>query len=92
MLKIGRVVGLDRSGLKATLDVRFCLEAWRAALEAGTRWPLIANTDPGSQFTATDYLEAVEAAGTRVSMPLPHQSLLGDFGHLRFFDVFNGYQ
>lgn len=51
-----------------TLDVRFCLEAWQAALEVGTRWPLIANTDQGSQFTAAEYLEAVEAAGTRVSM------------------------
>jgi putative transposase len=51
-----------------TLDVRFCLDAWQAALAAGTRWPLIANTDQGSQFTATEYLEAVEAVGTRVSM------------------------
>ena len=51
-----------------TLDVRFCLEAWQAALKVGTRWPLIANTDQGSQFTATEYLEAVEAVGTRVSM------------------------
>ena len=51
-----------------TLDTRFCIQAWRAALKAGTRAPLIANTDQGSQFTASDYLAAVEAAGTRVSM------------------------
>jgi putative transposase len=51
-----------------TLDARFCVEAWRAALKAGTRAPLIANTDQGSQFTAEEYLAAVETAGTRVSM------------------------
>ena len=51
-----------------TLDVRFCLEAWQAAGTAATRWPLIANTDQGSQFTATAYLKAVEQVGTRVSM------------------------
>lgn len=28
-----------------TLDTRFCIQAWQAALKAGTRAPLIANTD-----------------------------------------------
>jgi putative transposase len=51
-----------------TLEVRFCLEAWQAALQAGTRRPIIANTDQGSQFTALDYVEAVESAGSQVSM------------------------
>jgi len=51
-----------------TLDTGFCIEAWQAALEAGTRWPTIANTDQGSQFTSQEYLEAVESEGTRVSM------------------------
>jgi putative transposase len=51
-----------------TLDTRFCIQGWQAALKAGNRSPLIANTDQGAQFTATDYLAAVERAGTRVSM------------------------
>ena len=51
-----------------TLDSGFCIEAWQAALATGTRWPTIANTDQGSQFTSQEYLEAVESEGTRVSM------------------------
>lgn len=51
-----------------TLDGGFCLVAWRAAVQHAGRGPLIANTDQGAQFTAAAYVEAVQAAGTRVSM------------------------
>ena len=54
--------------LSNTLEAAFCVWAWQAALTNGTRAPRIANTDQGSQFTSLAYLEAVEAAGTLVSM------------------------
>lgn len=51
-----------------TLESDFCIRAWERALEAGYRAPQILNTDQGSQFTSEAYLEAVETAGTEVSM------------------------
>jgi putative transposase len=52
--------------LSNTLDVIFCLEALRRALQQGQ--PTIVNTDQGAQFTARAFTTAVEAAGARVSM------------------------
>jgi putative transposase len=54
--------------LSNTLEAAFGVWAWRAALKNGNRAPLISNTDQGSQFTSTAYVEAVEEAGTWVSM------------------------
>lgn len=51
-----------------TLDSAFCIRAWERALDAGGRIPDISNTDQGSQFTSEDFIEAVESAGTTVSM------------------------
>ena len=48
-------------------DSEFCIRAWQQALAAG-RSPLISNTDQGAQFTSEAYLDAVESAGTDVSM------------------------
>jgi len=55
-------------GLSNTLEAAFCVWAWRAALKNANRAPLISNTDQGSQFTSMAYVEAVEEAGTLVSM------------------------
>jgi len=54
--------------LSNTLEAGFCVEAWNAALRRGNRPPMISNTDQGAQFTATEYIEAVEEAGVQVSM------------------------
>jgi putative transposase len=54
--------------LSNTLEAAFCFWAWQAALKNGPRAPLIGNTDQGSQFPSLAYIEALEAAGTRVSM------------------------
>lgn len=51
-----------------TLDGGFCIRAWEKALTAGRSVPRIHNTDQGSQFTSDGFIEAVESAGTRVSM------------------------
>lgn len=51
-----------------TLDGDFCVRAWEKALASGRRAPRIHNTDQGSQFTSEGFIEAVESAGTRVSM------------------------
>lgn len=51
-----------------TLDSDFCIRAWERALGASQRAPEISNTDQGSQFTSEAYIEAVESAGTEVSM------------------------
>jgi Transposase and inactivated derivatives len=48
------------------MDVRFCLEAFRAALENGR--PEIFNTDQGAQFTSRDWGFALEAEKIRISM------------------------
>ena len=54
--------------LSNTLETAFCVDAWEAALSVGRAVPLISNTDQGSQFTAEEFVEAVEAAGVLVSM------------------------
>jgi putative transposase len=54
--------------LSNTLDAEFCVRAWERALSAGRQAPLISNTDQGSQFTSEAFLDAVESAGTDVSM------------------------
>ena len=54
--------------LSNTLESAFCVEAWEAALQVGRQAPLICNTDQGSQFTSPLFLDAVESAGTEMSM------------------------
>jgi putative transposase len=54
--------------LSNSLEAEFCVRAWEAALERGRGVPLISNTDQGAQFTSEAFLEAVESAGTEVSM------------------------
>ena len=54
--------------LSNTLEAAFCVQAWELALARGKRPPLISNTDQGAQFTATEYVGAVEQAGVLVSM------------------------
>jgi len=54
--------------LSNSLESEFCVRAWERALAAGRRAPDISNTDQGSQFTCEAFLEAVESAGTEVSM------------------------
>ncbi len=51
-----------------TLDSDFCIRAWERAMGVGRRVPDISNTDQGSQFTSEVFIEAVESAGTTVSM------------------------
>jgi len=51
-----------------TMDSEFCVRAWERALAAGNRVPDISNSDQGAQFTSDVFLEAVESAGTSVSM------------------------
>lgn len=54
--------------LSNSMDSEFCIRAWEAALEKGHRPPAISNTDQGAQFTSEAFLDAVESAGTDVSM------------------------
>ena len=51
-----------------TLDSEFCVRAWERALGAGNRAPDISDSYQGAQFTSEVFLEAVESAGTSVSM------------------------
>lgn len=53
--------------LSTTLEVEFCLEVFKSALQ---NWPKpeILNTDQGVQFTSLEWINAVEAAGIKVSM------------------------
>ncbi len=53
--------------LSNTADTAMCLRALRRALASG-RCPEIFNTDQGSQFTSSEWLEEVQARGIRVSM------------------------
>jgi putative transposase len=59
------VLAWERSN---SLENEFCVRAWERALAVGHRAPDLSNTDQGSQFTSEDFLEAVESAGTEVSM------------------------
>ena len=52
--------------VSTTLDVGFCLEALKAALEINC--PDIFNTDQGSQFTAEDFINILLGKGIHVSM------------------------
>jgi len=51
-----------------TMDVSFCLEALSDAVKTAGKAPNILNTDQGSQFTCSEWVSAVEAMGTKVSM------------------------
>lgn len=53
--------------LSNTLESEFCVAALKRALEAHGP-PGISNTDQGSQFTSTNYIEVLKAAGIRISM------------------------
>ena len=50
-----------------TLDTAFCIEALERALRDHPA-PEIFNSDQGSQFTSSDFTEAVEAASIKISM------------------------
>ena len=52
--------------LSNLLDVDFCLEALKAALELGC--PEIFNTDQGSQFTSDEFIQILEDRGIAISM------------------------
>jgi putative transposase len=54
--------------LSNTLEAEFCIRAWEQALAHAQTAPLISNTDQGSQFTSPGYVDAVQSAGTEVSM------------------------
>jgi putative transposase len=54
--------------LSNTMEAEFCIRAWEAALAKAGRAPLVSNTDQGSQFTSPAFIDAVESAGTQVSM------------------------
>lgn len=54
--------------LSNTMDSEFCIRAWEGALAHGQTAPLISNTDQGAQFTSDAYVDAVQSAGTDVSM------------------------
>ena len=53
--------------LSNTMDATFCVEALREALAHFGR-PEIFNTDPGSQFTSTDFTGVLRHAEVRISM------------------------
>jgi putative transposase len=52
--------------VSTTQDVFFCLEALEAALTEGT--PEIFNSDQGSQFTSTAFIDVLKAHEIRISM------------------------
>lgn len=54
--------------LSNSMDAEFCIRAWERALSSGNNVPLISNTDQGSQFTSDAFVDAVQSAGTDVSM------------------------
>ena len=54
--------------LSNTMDVSFCLDALSEAVEVAGKSPGILNTDQGSQFTCSEWISAVEAMDTKVSM------------------------
>ena len=53
--------------LSNTLDVSFCVEALKEALERWAR-PDIFNTDQGAQFTSDDFTAVLKAKGIQISM------------------------
>jgi putative transposase len=50
-----------------TMDVAFCVDALNEALARFGR-PAIFNTDQGSQFTSSDFIDVLVAANVRISM------------------------
>lgn len=52
--------------LSNTLEMHFCLAALEEALSHAV--PEIFNTDQGAQFTATAFVQCVQASGARMSM------------------------
>lgn len=52
--------------LSPTLETEFVLDAVRQAFEAAA--PEILNSDQGSQFTSTEYVDLVKSAGVQISM------------------------
>lgn len=54
--------------LSNTMEAEFCIRAWESALAKAGRSPLVSNTDQGSQFTSPGFIDAVQSAGTEVSM------------------------
>ena len=53
--------------LSNTMDVSFCVEALREALDRYGA-PEIFNTDQGSQFTSLDFTQTLKDAGVKISM------------------------
>jgi len=53
--------------LSNTMDADFCVAALEEALARYGK-PEIFNTDQGSQFTSTDFTDALQGAGIRISM------------------------
>ena len=54
--------------LSNTLDVDFCLDAFREAVEVAGKAPTIFNTDQGCQFTSRSWRELLESHDVRLSM------------------------
>jgi putative transposase len=55
--------------VSTTLDTEFCLRAWGMALRVAGCPPEIMNTDQGSQFTGTDWIEEMKQhKGMKISM------------------------
>ena len=52
--------------MSTSLDVDFCIDALIDALEQG--YPVIFNTDQGSQFTSTIFTDELNKRGIRISM------------------------
>jgi transposase InsO family protein len=55
--------------LSNTMDAEFCVEALKDAL-ANHGTPEIFNTDQGSQFTSSSWIEGLTDAKIKISMPL----------------------
>lgn len=53
--------------LAPSLETHYCLRALEQAIAAAGRAAEICNSDQGSQFTSREWIEAVQAAGMRVS-------------------------
>ena len=76
--------------LSNTMESEFCIRAWEQALAHAGRAPLICNTDQGSQFTSPGFIDAVQSAGSDVSMDVnwtPFFEPLDSFFKLVFFEA-----
>ena len=54
--------------LSPTLDVAFCMEALDRAFHIGKTTPEISNTDQGSPFTSSRWIQALTDRGVKISM------------------------